>query len=194
MAVKGSKYKPPKKVKPLTKAIPPFKQYQTNESGSADSLSKTAGGSRKNAPAIRGIKGILQNYKATIPKPTGGNPAPTRRISPNRITRLKQERATEASQATNYAYRNAPNAGRHALSQAGRTTQQNKARPIIISPRQKAPPKTPGGYRKVQASPVNADDYRKDYNTWAAVQDRNKKVSDSRERARIKSARRKKYG
>ena len=195
MAVRGQKAtNVGKKQKAKPKPIAPFKQYEAKESGDKASTVRTSSGAKQTAPKIRGIKGILQNYRATAPRPSGGNPVPTRRISPNKITRLKQQRATEASEARIKAYRNAPNAGKSKRSQAGVAASQTKNRPTSFVLRQKAPPKTPGAYKKVQASPINVDDYRRDYNDFSAKERRNKQVSDSREKSRIKSARRKRNG
>lgn len=195
MAVKGSTAKGVgKKQKAKPKPITPFKQYEAKESGDKASTVRTSSGAKQTAPKIRGIKGILQNYRATAPKSSGGNPTPTRRISPNKITRLKQQRATEASEARIKAYRNAPNAGKSKRSQAGVAVSQTKNRPTSFALRQRAPSKTPGAYKKVQASPIDVDDYRKDIRNVVAVERRNKQVSDSREKSRIKSARRKRNG
>ena len=195
MAVKGSTAKGVgKKQKTKPKPIAPFKQYESKESADKSSTVRTSSGSRHTAPKITGLKGILQNYRASTPRSSGGNPSPTRRIAPNKITRLKQQRATEASEATIKAYKKAPNASKSVGGQARQMASKRKNKPTNFALRQKAPSKTFGKYKKVAASPLNVDDYRRDERTVGAAERRNKQVSDSREKSRIKSARRKRNG
>lgn len=200
MAVRGQKAtgvgvnKPKKKPATKQKPIAGFKQYESKESADKSSTVRTSSGSKQTAPKIRGIKSILANYRATAPKPSGANKSPTRRISPNKVTRLKQQRATEASEATIKSYKKAPNAPKTVGGQAKQMSDKRRNRPTSFALRQKAPSKTFGKYKKVAASPLNVDDYRKDERTVGGVERRNKQVSDSRERSRIKAARKKRYG
>jgi hypothetical protein len=178
---KGVGVKKPKQITRKNKT-PQFKQYETQGSSSAAVQARSKSG-RQGAPSIRGIKSILANYRATAPRPSGGNPAPTRRIAPNKITRLKQQRATEASEAQLKSYKKAPDAPKKIGGQAKQMARSNKNRATSFVVREKAPSRAPGKYLKVQAATLNKSDYRKDQRTFTATERRNKQVNDSRQRA-----------
>jgi hypothetical protein len=180
MAVKGSTAKGVgKKVKPSPKAKPAFKYYEPKAQGGR------AEAGVKNPKSIKGANDILRLYK---PNKTGS-------ISPNQITKLKQQRATEQSQARTKAYQ-----GVKELKGSGRqkrlvsssearikSTQVRSKRAIsIVSTGERAPNVGIGKYRRVQpapASPTGKRDYRKDYNTVAATEKRNASVFYARQKA-----------
>ena len=182
MAVRGSSAKGVgKKVKPAPKAKPAFKYYEPKAQGGASEAGV------KNPRSIRGAKDILRLYK---PNKTGS-------IAPNQITKLRQQRATEASQARMKAYRNTSSVVR---TEVGKTKRKNfkssearvksaqaKYGPAsLLSTGERAPKIGIGKYRTVQpapASPKGKKDYRKDFNTVAAVEKRNASIHYARQKA-----------
>jgi hypothetical protein len=182
MAVKGSTAKGVgKKVKPAPKAKSAFKYYEPKAQGGA------AEAGVKNPKSIRGAKDILRLYKA----------GKTGSIAPNQITKLKQQRANEASQARRKAYQGAkvlskPKKGERRsvkpLSEAAiKSAQVRSKRPMsLVSTGERAPKVGIGKYRTVQpapASPRGRKDYRKDFNTVAATEKRNASIHYMRQAA-----------
>jgi hypothetical protein len=177
---------PLKPIKPTQalKPIKPFQQYETQQSSSAseEARKRTTG---RYSPAPRAVKGIIANYRATSQRPSGGNPNPIKRISPARIGKLKQIRMNERSQA----FAGAGNRyGTGNLSRAGQMAQRAKTKPVTFTPTERAPSKAPGKYRPVAAAPISPRDYRKDIASFTATENRNKSISDMRERSRLKRA------
>lgn len=183
---------PPKKKKPtLTKSsqgplkpikatqqlkpIKPFQQYQTSESSSkSEQALKLRTG--RYSPAPRGIKSILGNYRPTSQRPSGGNPNPVKRISPARITRLKQIRMDERSQAFSRSGNKNPTRAvssggkqwKPQLSKAGIMAKMTKSKPVVFVPIERAAVNGPGKYRPVSAAPLGHTDYRKDVVSFTA--------------------------
>ena len=185
----------PIKPKQQLKPIKPFQQYQTSESSSASEqrLKLRTG---RYSPAPRGIKSILGNYKATSQRPSGVNPNPVKRIAPARITRLKQIRMNERSQAFAAAGNKIPSrtvssGGKQFKAQpsrAARMASLSKSKPVTFREIERAAVKGPGKYRPVSAAPLGHTDYRKDVVAFTAKEKRNKDISDMRERSRLKKA------
>lgn len=181
MAVKGSTAKGVgKKVKPAPKRQTEFKYYEPKAQGGASEAGV------KNPKSIKGAKDILRLYK----------PGKTGSIAPNQITKLKQQRATEASQARSASYRgakklSAPKKGQKRttspVSEAAIKAGQAKERPrSLVSTGERAPKVGIGKYRKVApapASPRGRKDYRKDFNTVAATEKRNASIHYARQKA-----------
>ncbi len=182
MAVKGQKAKNvgvKKKAvkKPATKVV--YKEYEPKAQGGA------AEAGVKNPKSIKGVKSILNLYR---PNKTGS-------ISPNRITKLKQQRANEASQARTKAYQGVKELkgkGKKArlvpASEARiKSTQvRSKKAKSLVSTGERAPDQGIGKYRKVAPAPssvLGTRDYRKDFRTVAATEKRNKQTFNSRQSA-----------
>lgn len=192
MAVKGQKAKNvgvKKKAtkKPATKIE--YKYYEPKTQGGASEAGV------KNPKSIKGVKSILTLYK---PNKTGSIPA-------NQVTKLKQQRATEASTARKRAYQGVKElkvskSGKRKLvpvseARIKSTQVRSKKATALISTGERAPDKGIGKYRTVQPAPsstLGRRDYRKDFRTAAGVERRNKQVFTSRQNASIKSARKKK--
>jgi hypothetical protein len=154
--------------------LPEFKQYMPRAQASASErlVQNPKGGSKK----------MMQLYR---PNKTGS-------LSPNKITKLKQIRANEASQARDEGWRN-PSGTRSKSNKvlvkpnkAAKQMKQAKSNPTsFVSTGERAPKTTFGVYRKVTAAPADTKgtkDYRKDYNSTAAIEGRNKSINDMRQR------------
>jgi len=185
----------PIKPKQALKPIKPFQQYETQQSSSASEEARKRSTGRY-SPAPRGVKGIIGNYRTSSQRPSGGNPNPVKRIAPARITKLKQIRMNERSQAFAAAKNKNPtrtvsSGGKQwkpQLSKSGTMAQMMKSKPVTFSPTERAPSKAPGKYRPVSAAPIEPRDYRKDIVSFTAREKRNKDISDMRERSRLKKA------
>lgn len=181
MAVKGSTAKGVgKKVKPAPKAKSAFKYYEPRQQGSA-SESKL-----KPAKTSGGEKAVLRLFK----------PGRTGSIAPRNISALKNQRAREASEARSIAYKAISPRGnrvvgskkRVANSEAAIKSGQVRSKKAIslVSTGERAPRVGIGRYRKVAAASASTrgkKDYRKDFNTTAAVEKRNEKIHYARQKA-----------
>lgn len=184
MAVRGQKAKNvgvKKKAvkKPATKVV--YKEYEPKAQGGA------AEAGVKNPKSIKGARSILNLYR---PNKSGS-------ISPNRITKLKQQRANEASQARTRAYRDVKEIKRSKTGKVQglkpssearvKSTQVRSKKAIsLVSTGERAPAQGIGKYRKVAPAPssvLGKRDYRKDFRTVAATEKRNKQVFNSRQSA-----------